>query len=810
VRCSNVRQLGREPITSNNRAVGLRLLLSALALVVLLASLASAQPVPDTILLPDSLGPLHWPFHLASGGSSGDIYVASESSDIIVVDGNTFQRMKRINTGTPVGGVCLVALHDKLYCSYPKQGRIGVTDCATNNVVGSIQVGAGPRMLCYSAGSDKLYCGDSTDGTVSVIDCTADTVVATIAVGESLAAMAYDPGTNKVYVAMADAVLAIGCQADSVVARMTDVKATTGLLVNQRRQKLYAVGPRYVRPETVSVVSTRTDSVIAKMTAPGGPLLGLASNEATDRLYGALYLGSNGWYIVEFDCAGDTFTRMNGVDGEEAIGLACDTARNRLYYYHWASNRGLLYLFDCVTMEILSGTQVEDYPIALELDPVRRRVLCAGGLREGVLSVFPCESDTLDEVGVIPLHGSHWSFTRRVMCHNPTAGKLYYLWGDAAGGVGVIDEQTNRVVAQVVLPQDYGGADIVHDRLNNKVYCGCAPGLAILDGTSDSLVKLVDFGDGASRICWNPDLNKLYCYVSEYPRRFIAVLDCWTDSVVREIDVQYIIDEFEYLGQNRLLCLSQNKALNLIDCRTDSVVIDTPFDGNIYAVEHTGDGKKAYVIHHYTYDRLEALSTDSLSLLATVDWPYSRGASLMFLMLSDSISKLYWFAGDSILAVDVRGDTVTTRMGAITPHRFGCFGRSGRYLYCSGFDEDKLVVYDTRSDSTAAVEETPPQPDVVVPNPELGCVYVKCVEAILAYTDFTPAVAEGPISLTQNRSQTVLRTSDLSVMRTGLWFDVAGRRVKTRMTDGGGRVLRPGVYLTPGDGRTPTKIVVVR
>jgi hypothetical protein len=70
---------------------------------VLGASIGLAQPVPDTILLPDSLGPLRPGYHLAFGSSTNNIYVASESSDIIVVDGNTFLRIKRIHTGTPVG-----------------------------------------------------------------------------------------------------------------------------------------------------------------------------------------------------------------------------------------------------------------------------------------------------------------------------------------------------------------------------------------------------------------------------------------------------------------------------------------------------------------------------------------------------------------------------------------------------------------------------------------------------------------------------------------------------------------------------------
>jgi DNA-binding beta-propeller fold protein YncE len=236
---------------------------------------------PDTILLPDSFGPLRPPYHLAFGSSTNNIYVASESSDIIVVDGETFRRIERINTGTPVGSALLVSQHNKLYCSYPMQGRIGIIDCATNSVVGSIQVGTRPKLLCYSTGRDKLYCSDSINQTVSVIDCAADTVRKVISVGKGLTAMTYDPTTCKMYAATGDALLAISCSTDSIVANISEVKAGMSLCVNKRRQKLYITG-RHV--DTVYAISTQTDSVIATMKRGGHRrLAGLAGMQRSDR-----------------------------------------------------------------------------------------------------------------------------------------------------------------------------------------------------------------------------------------------------------------------------------------------------------------------------------------------------------------------------------------------------------------------------------------------------------------------------------------------------------------------------------------------
>jgi len=787
-----------------------------LAAVLSLVAVVHAQPVPDTILLPDSLGPLRPGYHLAFGSSTDNIYVASESSDIIVVDGETFQRIKRINTGTPVGGALLVSQHNRLYCSYPQQGRIGVIDCATNSLVRTIEVGTRPKLLCYSTGSDKLYCGDAIDSTVSVINCATNAVVRVIPVGDSLTAMTYDPTTNKVYAATADAVLAISSATDSVVASIGATRAARRLCVNQRLQKLYVVGPQCSGPDTVFVVSTPVDSVIARMWWPyGGDLLPrLACNEATDRLYGVSgYVGS--WYILEFDCAGDSYTRYTGVDGEFSTALVCDTGRNRLYYLLEDSDWGLLYGFDCVTLEIFSGTRVEDHPGVLELDPARARVLCAGGRSEAMLSVFDCDRDTLRDTAATPLSG--WQLWGGLV-RNSVSSRLYYRWGDGSGGVGVIDERTNRVVRHVVLPQEHGGLPMAYSPTSNKLYCVLSSGLAVLDGRSDSLLKLIKLGDYVPDICWCPDGNKLYCYVKVISglRLYIAVLDCYTDSVVDEIEIEdrILINKLEYLDNGRLLCVRRQN-LRLIDCRTDSVVADTALDGNVYSVAHTGDGKKAYILR---FGHLAVLDASTLSLLTTVDWPYSCGSSVMSVVVSDSTHKLYWFEPDrfvtdqdSILVIDTRSDAVVARMSAGFRQEFACLDRSGRFLFTASYWDSTVHVYDTQSDSLAAVYSHLPGPLVVTPNPEQGCIYLWCSDVILVYPDAPPGVEETPngeVRATKD-GPTVVRgvlvldelgtRSELpgrnSVMSRAVLLDASGRKVLDLHPGANDvRALAPGVY----------------
>jgi DNA-binding beta-propeller fold protein YncE len=779
----------------NNRAKNLKLLLCAIALV-LGVGIVQGQPVPDTILLPDSLGPLRPGYHLAFGSSTDNIYVASESSDIIVVDGNTFQRIKRINTGTPVGSVLLVAQHNKLYCTYPSRGRIGIIDCATNDTVGSILVSARPGVLSYSSGTNKLYCCDSVNRKLWVIDCVADTARKVISTASSPVDIVYDPATNKAYVATREAVLAISCVTDSVVASIDRIKSSRGLCFNKRRQKLYVPGSRYANPETIYVVSTQTYSVTPMITATSGVIPLLACNEATDRLYYSAYSYED---VRVYDCVGDTYVGYGLTPGYEAEAIACDTLHNRLFHLSECE----LSIYDCVTFDAVArhGVGMSDPYPALELDPARYRVMSANWSYPngvGALSVFDYKHDTTYERGSVPLCG--WSGK---MCHNPATGRLYCSLGGCVSAV--VDEQTNRVVKWA---RGVGG-NLVHSRTSNK-FCfpaeygpfGEQGGLGVMDGTTDSLIGVVGLGDSRWQPfpCWCPIGNKVYCFASKDARWFIAVVDCSTDSVVWERDIYGLGRWFEYLDNGLMLC-NHSDGLALIDPRTDSVLVDSSLAaGAVYAVTHTGDGEKVYLAR---FGRLEVRSADSLTLLSTIDWPYFGSAMGTSLAYSDTARKLYWFVRDSVLAIDATSDTVTTRMATSALYSGACLDHTGRYLFCTSYDT--LSVYDVRSDSLVAVYPQLLFPPLrIMSNPDLGCIYLARQDVILVYPDTPPGVEETPSAEVQttNPGPTVLRgnlhlplESGVERRASSVLLDVSGRKVMDLHTGANDiRPLAPGVY----------------
>jgi DNA-binding beta-propeller fold protein YncE len=774
------------------------------------ASIGLGQPVPDTILLPDSLGPLRLGSHLAFGSSTSNIYVASESSDILVVDGETFQRIDRINTG-PVGGVVLVGQTNRLYCSFPQQGRVGVIDCASNSITRTIDVGTRPTLLCYNSDSNKLYCGDTIDHTVTAIDCAADTVCKVIPVGRNLSAMVYDPTSNKVYAATRDGVCAISCVSDSIVANIDAVKSSRALCVNKRRQKLYAVGPVLPGPdpETLYVISTGIDSVVAKMYPYRyvDPLR-LVCNEVTDRLYSMDYYGD----FLEYDCDGDTSLRFRALGGRPQFGVPCDTVRNRLYYLVCIAMDGYIRTLDCATLEVISTTRVGDSPAALEQDLDRRRVILSESgtqAADAVLTVFDCKLDSLFTRGYAPLCGNLDGAV-----HNPVDRKLYYRWGMVPGALGVIDERTNRVVRHMFPPEEPFVGELEYCRTGSKLYCGATPGLAVLDGESDSVLKLVNLAGGrAANLCWVADYNKLYCNYTDLggTRYYMAVLDCYTDSVIKTMEFYDWTGSSIYVGNGRLFFL-YGARMALIDCRNDSVLVDTTYTGSIDALAHTAVGEKIYLVRGSS--KLEVLSSRTLALLATVEWGYFGWPPR--LECSDTTRKLYWFKvdnslrqPDSVLVMDTRGDTVVARLAAGFWQRKGCWDHSGRYLFCPD-DSCSITIYDTQTDSVAGVYENLPTCASVIANPEQHGIYANCGDVILAYPDAPPAVEEMPNAgvRVMKMGPTVVRgvlflsldrrpgTGDRSVL-----MDVSGRKLMDlRAGANDVSALAPGVYYLRGQG----------
>jgi hypothetical protein len=278
---------------------------------------------------------------------------------------------------------------------------------------------------------------------------------------------------------------------------------------------------------------------------------------------------------------------------------------------------------------------------------------------------------------------------------------------------------------------------------------------------------------------------------------------------------------FEYLGEDRMLCI-QNDHLTLVDCRADTVLVDSSIilgEGH-YSAAHTGDGKKLYFAHDGS---LGVLRSSSLSLISAIDWPYARYNGEGYLIYSDTTHKLYWFSGydDSMLAIDARGDTVVSRIADSVSGRFASLDHTGRYMFCTGFYNSRMRVYDTQTDSLVGTYPQPQYPRSIIPAPEQHCIYVGFDDLVLAYPDIPPGVEEASNDEWEpmNAGASVVHgdllyepASDSRGKAAAELVDVSGRRVK-ELQPGANNVhsVPPGIYFVrTGELARTRKIVIAR
>ena len=163
-----------------------------------------------------------WPMGTAYNATMNRVYCAFErggESYVATISGVSHQQTGEVQVP---GANQLVwdSVGNRIYVSCTENNRVGVIDCATDSVVGSIRVGTGPIRMLISPARRKLYVINYDFGSVSVVDMTADTVIKTVALGGYTSAAWYDPELDRCYVGAQDDAFVISCETDTILYRI--------------------------------------------------------------------------------------------------------------------------------------------------------------------------------------------------------------------------------------------------------------------------------------------------------------------------------------------------------------------------------------------------------------------------------------------------------------------------------------------------------------------------------------------------------------------------------------------------------------
>jgi DNA-binding beta-propeller fold protein YncE len=782
----NVHDRDRHLTTSYNRAVGLKILLCAMALGTFLASSACPQVLDGTILLPDSLGPLTGKTYVAfdENPSHPRMFIGSEGGDVLVVDAITGQRIARIPTG-PVSSICYSPKHNRLYTSARYGYAVAVADCGSYQVTKVLQFSDYVNRLFYNQVVDRVYCGAHR---LKVVDCSTDSIVDSLGIDGLKACFAFDSTRNVLYIGAADTFRVLDCSRDSVVASIPELRAPQAVCFQPSASKVYVAAG-----ESLFALSAKTYSVVYRH---GYDTLDaqLAVDPVRNRVY--YTYRSN---LIALDCATDSIM-WNQDQWARAIGLACAPAHDKLYRVDYGSGLSGVSVYDGSTGQILSawtwGPECESYHCAA----VNRVFLVA---HDQEASWIDCDADSI--CGGIPLRIGAYN-----MCVDAVHNRLYFCnsGGGAGGYIGVVDCAANKVTSY--LTAFNRPSWLTYEPVSNKLYaCGYDSSIFVYDCAAETLLRTIHTDNRTYSMYWHPTLHKIYAVVLG-PKpggggAHLWVIDPVSDTVTKSVpllgkpDVSFLVPEYNqfwfFYG-----------CYTVVDCLRDSIVMEdtmppwsgshadaccSPLDRRVYAVPYGYEGDSVMYV----------IDMDSESIIGSI--PVATNSYSRQVFCATRARKVYWLfqnqgvAPDSVFAIGTSEDSVVASftMPSLSTQVFS--DRTGDYVY---FMSDSLNVLDTRNDSVVNRVGLPLYPDNIVKNNATNRLYLAgSSETIQVVYDSVvlSGVHSAPAGPIQNaRQQTLLnRSQPLRCAAPGILFDPSGRRIavlKPGMNDIGR--LAPGIY----------------
>jgi len=256
-----------------------------------------------------------------------------------------------------------------------------------------------------------------------------------------------------------------------------------------------------------------------------------------------------------------------------------------------------------------------------------------------------------------------------------------------------------------------------NDRLywSTGAFAGTVPTITVFDCTGDTIVKRIPTIGGVQACQLYPGLNKLYAQAFDETlgRDAINVIDCDHDSVTSRIILHDDVLKKLFLvpEDNRLWYLGVHYVIAM-DCVGDSIVADAldslgsiddacvcREDRKIYAGWF---GRPAWII-----DMDDPAHVDTLHEII-------HDVGMRFLDMPGA-RKAYWcvnYSGHSpgnsrIFVIDTRTSTITDSFWAGRQISGLCLDHTGRYVYCTGYEVNALLVIDTQTDSVLTMFDLP-------------------------------------------------------------------------------------------------------
>jgi len=471
----------------------------------------------DTLAGGVQFGDDNFTWYLAFSEAGRRLYCNTQWDTVFVVDVDSLRTVSAV--GQVRGPIVFNPVLGRLYGS--RADSVLVMDCANDSVRALVPVGDYVRSLSVNTTSGRVYVSAYNESQLMVLDA-GDSIAQTVALDTAgtQEVMDYAKERNELYCAMfRDNIAIVDGRADTLAGMMRYPEyIIRGMAHSTVGNKLYLLFPDR---DTVLVLDRRYQSVAAIPVSMINASFIPVHNPGLNRLY----LADSGrlWVV---DCTGDSLVGERSLPGFRQASTAL-----------LLSSLGKLYVFS------------------------RYSPYCAW--------VYDCLRDqVIDSV----------QFSRRVTAaaYHPWSNLIYAAVDDDST-VAVLDPLTDSIVKTFRAGRDNSSNEMFANPSNGRVYHvsnSSTERLYSIDARSNLLVDSTDLPDDGDTIFWYQPANKLYL-CDRATSAGVTVYDCDTRSILR-----YLPLPCGYAGAmdeaSERLYLGGDGYVNVLDCRTDSVVATYP------------------------------------------------------------------------------------------------------------------------------------------------------------------------------------------------------------------------------------------
>ena len=291
-------------------------------------------------------------------------------------------------------------------------------------------------------------------------------------------------------------------------------------------------------------------------------------------------------------------------------------------------------------------------------------------------------------------------------CYNPQENKLYVTeyYGNS---VYVIDAAANRFIRTISL--GHRSLDITYNPNLNRVYTVGDEYVTVIDCAADTAITTVTLPSYSQNIACAWLVNKVY---SVMRNEDVAVIDCTTDSIIKTFysGAGPYGMLYNHLTNRLYICEGYDEDITIVDCERDSVLrwviagyeprlmclntVSNKFycadwDGNWFGI-YDGAGDSLIRWIHLSYSQ-RGLVFDSID-------------NLVYLSLTDL---------DSIAVIDGIADTILRKISIPGRLPYGlAYNPRRNLIYCAEKSTATVAIYDARTASligTQQILQFPPE-----------------------------------------------------------------------------------------------------